>query len=120
MNEPNINEIPEQLKKNNGLFFERAKSGSAPDRIAGVENLVENLINTMQIANCHEYDIKLDKCKHWADRAHKDYYANDDIVMALRHCNAVIMEIGFLCYMDRWAKLQSDSFKYTSGVKNDH
>jgi hypothetical protein len=110
-------EIPEQMKKDNGVFFARAKNGSPPDRIAGCENLVENIVATMKLAGENKFDISLDKCNHWAQRAHKDYYEDKDIVKALAHCNAIINEIGYLCYDLKYAKLQSDSFKYTNEVK---
>lgn len=109
--------VPDQLKRDNGLFFVRAKTGSPPDRIAGVENLVESLINTMTLVECNKYNAELDKCTHWITRAHKDYYEDHDVVTAMLHCNAVIKTIGFLCYDERFSRLQSDSFKYTAEVK---
>ena len=109
--------VPDQLKKDNGIFFARAKSGNPPDRIAGCENLVENLIATMKIIGETKYDRDLDSCNHWAQRSQKNYYEDHDIVSALSHCNAIINKIGYLCYNPEYAQLQSDRFKFTPEVK---
>ena len=111
-------DVPEQLKKDNGIFFARAKSGSPPDRIAGCGNLVENIVATMKIIGETQYNAELDKCIHWAQRANRDYYENKDIVTALRYCDAIINTIGYLCYDTKYAQLQSDRFKFTPEVKS--
>lgn len=109
-------EIPEEMKKHNGIFYEEAKSGDPTYKLPGCEKLIENLIAAMKITNNHEYDETLDRCAIWVGRAHFLYYHENDIELTMRHCNAIMRELTVLCYDKRYVAASPKSF--TTGLVN--
>jgi hypothetical protein len=111
-------EISERMKKDNGIFYEEAKS-SAPDfKIPGVEKLIENLVASMKITGCHDYDDVLKKCQVWARRAHHHYYVEKDVGGAVDWCNAIMQEsaITIICYDNRWVTASVKSYSAGTSV----
>lgn len=103
-------EIPEDMKKHNGIFFEDAKSGDPTRKIPGCEKLIENLIAAMKMTEHTEHDEMLKKCTVWINRAHYHYYEEGNIRMAMEYCNAIMREITPLCYNKRYVIASPKSF----------
>lgn len=109
-------EIPDELKKHNGIFYEEAKSGDPTYKLPGCEKLIENLIAAMRITGNREYDEILQKCSIWAGRAHYHYYEEKDVRLAMDYCNAIMRELTVLCYDKRYVASSPKSF--TTGLIN--
>lgn len=114
-------DLPAHMKNDNWDFFVQAKSGDPTHCIPGCKNLVENLRASVNIVGTHEYDAILKKCHVWARRAHWDYYAHNDVPIALDWCLAITDELTPIIYErdGRFASVKSGAFKYTPEVKSN-
>lgn len=107
-------ELPEEMKKHNGIFYEEAKSGDPTYKIPGCEKLIENLMAAMRITSNHEFDEMLNRCQWRIRRAHFLYYQEHDIYGAMDYCNAIMSELTPLCYDKRYVTSSPKSF--TTGM----
>lgn len=102
--------VTEDIRRRNGIYFDEATSIDPIRKIAAVEQLVESLIATMEIAGCDEYTDKLKSASVRSRRAHYHYYQEHDLRGALEWANAAMNDVTSICYDRRWVVANPKSY----------
>lgn len=104
-----MNEVPDQMKRDNWALFIHARSHDPSVKIPYTRELVSSLINTMSLIDEHKYDELLAFCDGEAQTAIRMYKENWQEAIIV--CGKILNLIGHLLYIREYAIPQGDCFK---------
>lgn len=119
--------IPERLKADNWAFHRMARSDDPAYRCQNIGNLVDNLIATVNVAELDEFEINHSVTIDGKSRFYKtlgeylkyqiiganlswNLYSQGKTGEAVEVAKAVLRDVLFLVYDDRFTTSQKDSF----------